>query len=297
MNSERVRSMNGFSIIIPAHNESSVIEGTLRSILANKLDRPMQIIVVANGCTDDTAARARTVPGPIEVIETPIGGKTHALNLGDQAARFFPRAYVDADIQLSDNALQKVADAFRDPMCHLAAPTARHSYSGHNPLLAGYYQLWRSLPYVRAAIMGSGFYALDRALRARFTDFPAILADDKFIQNLSRPEERRVVDGCHVLVHMPESFAALLKVKTRWTYGNLELAATRPELSVNDRNPHRGVITHLLFRPWLWLSLPAFLFVYLYARRAARKRFAAKKSGWDRDDSTRHIPHETRPAA
>jgi cellulose synthase/poly-beta-1,6-N-acetylglucosamine synthase-like glycosyltransferase len=289
--------MNGFSIIIPAHNESSVIEGTLRSILASKLDRPMQIIVVANGCTDDTAARARTVAGPIQVIETPTGGKTNALNLGDQAATFFPRAYVDADIQLSDNALQKVADAFNDPMCRLAAPNALHVYRGYNPFLAGYYQLWRSLPYVRAAVMGSGFYAIDGTLRARFTDFPAITADDKFIQNLSRPEERRVVDGCHVLIHMPESFAALLKVKTRWTYGNLELAAARPELNVNDRNPYKGVFTHLLLRPWLWLSIPAFMFVFLYTRKAARKRLAAKKSGWERDDSTRDIPHETRPAA
>src|SRR5258708_19124503 len=58
---------DGFSIIIPAHNEASVIQSTLRSILASKLDRPLQIIVVPNGCTDDTAARARAVRGPIQV--------------------------------------------------------------------------------------------------------------------------------------------------------------------------------------------------------------------------------------
>jgi len=53
--------MNGLSIIIPARNEASVIENTLRSLLASKLDRPMQVIVVANGCTDDTADRARAI--------------------------------------------------------------------------------------------------------------------------------------------------------------------------------------------------------------------------------------------
>ncbi len=293
--------MNGFSVIIPAHNESAVIESTLRSLLASKLDRPLQIIVVANGCADDTAARAKSVAGalnaPIEVIETPIGSKINALNIGDEAAQFFPRAYLDADIQLSDNALQRVIDAFADPNCRVAAPTARHVYQGRNPFLAGYYQLWRSLPYVRKAIMGSGFYAIDEKLRARFDQFPAITADDKFVRNLSKPEERRVVEDCYAVIRMPETFAALLKVKTRWTYGNLELAAARPDLSVNDQHGHEGLWSHLLLRPWLWPHVPAFVFVYLYAQGAARKKIASKAGAWERDDSTRPLPHETRPAA
>src|SRR4051812_15057520 len=110
--------MSGFSVIIPAHNEAAVIESTLQSILASRLDRPLEIIVVANGCTDDTADRARAFAektgGPIEVIDTPTGGKTNALNLGDKAAKFFPRAYLDGDTKVSENALQKVADAFKD---------------------------------------------------------------------------------------------------------------------------------------------------------------------------------------
>ena len=101
--------MNGISIVIPAHNEASIIERTLRSILSCKLDRELEIIVVANGCTDDTAARARAVPGPITVIETPIGNKVHALNLGDREARHFPRAYLDADILLESSKFPKVS--------------------------------------------------------------------------------------------------------------------------------------------------------------------------------------------
>src|SRR5437899_623595 len=98
--------MNGLSIIIPAHNEAGVIEATLGSLLGCHLDRPMQIIVVANGCGDDTATRARAFAqssqGAIEVLEIPIGGKINALNAGDRAAKYFPRAFLDADIQLSD---------------------------------------------------------------------------------------------------------------------------------------------------------------------------------------------------
>lgn len=290
--------MNGFSIIIAAHDEASVIEQTLSSILANKLDCPLQVIVVANGCTDDTAARAQAFGDRVQVIETPIASKVHALNLGDKAALHFPRAYLDADIQLSDNALQNVADAFKDRGCRVATPTAKHVYKGSNPFLAGYYQLWRSLPYVRNAVMGGGFYAIDSAMRARFDEFPAITADDKYVHSLATPEERRVVPGCYATVNMPETFHDLLRVKTRWTYGNLELDATHPDLKRNGTSHYESAAGYLLLRPWLWVNVPAFVFVYLYTQSAARRRFAEKTPQWDRDNSTRTaLSHESRPAA
>src|SRR3954465_10796587 len=159
--------MNGLSIIIPAHNEATVVARTLDSILANRLDRPLQVIVVANGCTDATAEVVRRFHERVELVETPVGSKTHALNLGDRVAKYALRAYLDADIELSDNALQTVVDAFKDPTVRLAMPRAMTTYRGHNPFLAGYYRLWRSMPYVRKGAMGGGFYAIDRELRSR----------------------------------------------------------------------------------------------------------------------------------
>jgi hypothetical protein len=96
---------------------------------------------------------------------------------------------------------------------------------------------------------------------------------------------------------MPQTFRDLLKVMTRWTYGNLELAATRPELNENDQNKHEGALKHLIWRPWLWVNVPAFLFVYAYAHRAARKRFANKQSVWERDGSTRPAGKTANPPA
>ena len=52
-------------------------------------------------------------------------------------------------------------------------PRAKHTFRGRNPFLAGYYNLWRSMPYVRRGAMGGGFYAIDKELRSRFTEFPA----------------------------------------------------------------------------------------------------------------------------
>jgi cellulose synthase/poly-beta-1,6-N-acetylglucosamine synthase-like glycosyltransferase len=282
--------MSGLSIIIPAHNEATVVARTLESIAANKLDRPLQIVVVANGCTDRTAEVVRRFAGQVELVETPVGSKTHALNLGDRVAKYDLRAYLDADIELSDNALQTVVDAFKDPAVRLAMPRAKHTYRGRNPFLAGYYKIWRSMPYVRKGAMGGGFYAIDKELRSRFREFPTLTADDKFMRNLAKPHERRVVDGCFATVTMPQTFGDLLKVKTRWTYGNLELAALRPDLNNNDQNKHEGALKYLLPRPWLWIHVPAFVFVYVYAQFAARKRFAAKQAVWERDESSRPFP-------
>ena len=114
---------------------------------------------------------------------------------------------------------------------------------------------------------------------------------------LARPEERRVVDDCYAVIKMPATFGDLLRVKTRWTYGNLELSAVRPDLSINDQDRYDGVLSHVLLRPWLWPHVPAFVFVFLYAHSAARKRIADSTSIWERDDSTRPLPRETRPAA
>src|SRR5437016_2047014 len=225
----------GFSVIIAAHNEGVVIEATLRSVLNNQLDRPLQVIVVANGCTDDTAEKARKFAPQVEVIETPVGNKINAINLGDQAAKYFPRAFLDADCQLSANLLQRVAEELEDPDVRIVAPGVRYVYAGRNPFLAGYYHLWRSLPYVKRNTMARGFYAIDQKLRERYVEFPSLIADDKFIRNLTKPAERRVATDCYTTVYLPANFADLLTVKTRWTFGNLELAQRRPDLNVNDQ--------------------------------------------------------------
>jgi len=285
----------GFSLILPAHNEGAVIEQTLRSIAANRVDRPIQVIVVANGCTDDTAQRPRhfaTQHGragilQIEVIERTVGSKTLALNLGDRAARYFPRAFLDADCQLSPNLLQRAIETFQHPQVHLVAPEARYIYAGRNPFLAGYYRLWQAMPYVKNDTTARGFYAIDAELRERFDEFPSLTADDRFIRNLARPHERRIAQGCYTTVRLPATFSDLIAVKTRWTYGNLELARQCPQSIENDGPHHQGAIGCLIGRPDLWPHVPAFLFVYWCSHRRARRRLAQKHSIWERSESSR----------
>ena len=97
------------SIIIPANNESDYITSCLESILASDEPAgPVQVVVAANGCTDDTAGKALSMASrfewrgwKIDVLDLPGVGKIGALNAGDAASLYRTRAYLDADITLS----------------------------------------------------------------------------------------------------------------------------------------------------------------------------------------------------
>ncbi|MEC7669161.1 MAG: glycosyltransferase, partial [Pseudomonadota bacterium] len=87
--------VQGISVIIPAHNEAAVIGRCLASVLASDPVRFLQVVVVANGCSDDTARLAQSYNDQfaengweLTVLDLPVGGKPNALNAGDAAARF-----------------------------------------------------------------------------------------------------------------------------------------------------------------------------------------------------------------
>src|SRR3954454_6965386 len=97
------------SIVIPAHNENSVIARTLKPWVDGRGSEDISVVVVCNGCTDETASNARRFGATVRVIESEIASKTHALNLGDHASSTFPRIYVDADIVITLDAILALA--------------------------------------------------------------------------------------------------------------------------------------------------------------------------------------------
>ncbi len=88
------------STIIPAHNEANVIERCLDPLAKGMVSGELEVIVVCNGCTDQTAHLAGGKSKHIRVVETEVPSKSVALNLGDNVACGFPRFYLDADVIL-----------------------------------------------------------------------------------------------------------------------------------------------------------------------------------------------------
>ena len=75
------------TVIVPAHNESRVIGRLLGRLAPGTGHGELDIIVVANGCTDDTAEVAGAFGHPVRVLNMPVPSKRAALKAGDEAAK------------------------------------------------------------------------------------------------------------------------------------------------------------------------------------------------------------------
>ena len=198
------------SVIIPAHNEEKVIAAALKEFADGAADGELEVIVVCNGCTDNTAEVVASFGSAIRCLETQVASKANALNLGDAATSGFPRFYQDADVVLSLDAIRQVAQVLRTGRFLAAAPRMHMDLRKTSWPVRAYYKFWQQLPYVRIGMIGAGVYALSQEGRERFDKFPAIIADDRFIRALFKEHERTVVSSCCSLVTAPATLSALL---------------------------------------------------------------------------------------
>jgi len=80
------RRLPTVSIVLPALNERSFIEGCLASLLAQDYPAIVEILVVDGGSTDGTVAIATGFGAPVRVIENPRVTAAAAMNIGIDAA-------------------------------------------------------------------------------------------------------------------------------------------------------------------------------------------------------------------
>lgn len=116
-----------FDVIVPARNEREVIERVVGSLKA--LDWPpeaFRVVVVADNCTDDTAARAAAAGADvIERRDLTRRGKGYALDFAFKSSRSRGWAdavvVVDADAEVSPNLLEAFARRIERGACAVQA--------------------------------------------------------------------------------------------------------------------------------------------------------------------------------
>ncbi len=100
-----------YRLIIPAHNEASCLGKTLESLIP-QVSHPEQILVIADNCTDNTAAIARQFGVTVrERFNTEKRGKGYALAYGLEELESNPPEVViffDADCLVGDNAVSEL---------------------------------------------------------------------------------------------------------------------------------------------------------------------------------------------
>ena len=148
--------------------------------------------MVCNGCTDNTADVARSVPGA-RVLELEQGSKPAALNAGDDAATLWPRLYLDADIQISAEAVLAVLDRLAQGDVLVARPDSCYDSRGASALVRSYYRARDRIPQHKLAMWGAGAYGLNEKGHERFGAFPIVTGDDLYVDTRFDADEKAVV--------------------------------------------------------------------------------------------------------
>jgi len=275
------------SIIIPAHNEESVIRRCLAAITRDGCS-DLQIIVVCNGCTDDTGQTAKSFGESVTVISTPIASKTTALNLGDQVATGFPRFYVDADVVICGEAIHRVAEVLNGGPFLAAAPVPQMDMARVSLFVRAYYDIWTRLPYFLEGMMGVGVYALSEEGHRRLGEFPDVIADDGYVRLMFAPHERTTVTTARSVVTAPRTLSNLIRIKTRSRLGLYELKRRYPDLIRQDSKDYVSAMHQFLYQPRSWPRVGVYLLVNLLSRiRASWQMRSLHRYRWERDHSAR----------
>ena len=229
------------SVIIPAHNEGPIIGDCLSALLASTGAGQVQVIVAANGCSDQTvlvatgfAAQAAARGWAMQVLDLPTGGKPGALNAADAVAVYPARAYLDADVTVSPDLLAQTMAALSQPGPVYAS--GRVQITGRGLIARAYAAAWSRVPFMAQGVPGCGFFAVNGAGRARWAAFPPIISDDTFVRLHFTPTERILLDAPYDWP-IAEGFANLVKVRRRQDAGVAEIARLYPALPANDGTP------------------------------------------------------------
>ena len=275
-------------IVVPAHDEQAVLGQLLARLTESARPGELEVVVVANGCTDGTAALARSFSPAVRVVETAIAGKRAALRLGDEAVTAYPRLYVDADVELGTEDVRRLCAALAEPGVLAAAPARRFDMRGRSWPVRWYYDVWTRLPEVRDGLFGRGVLALSEAGHRSVAALPAVMADDLAVSLAFGPAERTVVPGATVLIRPPRGWRDLLRRRVRAQVGTVQIEqdAVRPDASA--RTSVRDLLGLARREPLLAIRIPLFLAVAVLARTTARRAVRAGDfTTWLRDESSR----------
>lgn len=120
------RNVCPVSVLIPARDEATNIEAAVRSALAAGESMTLEVVVLDDHSTDDTAAivqrlaaeDARVRPEPAPELPGGWNGKQHACWVLAQRATHPTLLWVDADVRLQPGGIARMERELRENACH-----------------------------------------------------------------------------------------------------------------------------------------------------------------------------------
>jgi cellulose synthase/poly-beta-1,6-N-acetylglucosamine synthase-like glycosyltransferase/peptidoglycan/xylan/chitin deacetylase (PgdA/CDA1 family) len=222
------------SVVIPAYNEAAGIAATIHSMATSTYGGRLEIIVVDDGSSDETAAIARGLDIPyLRVIRQANTGKAGALNRGIAAARSEILILVDGDTVFEPDTIGRLVAPMR--AADVGAVSGNTRVANRRGFLGG----WQHVEYV----MG---FNLDRRLFDMLGTIPTVpgaigafrraalsavggistgtLAEDTDLtMALCRTPWRVVYAPAAVAwTEAPSSLSQLWRQRYRWSYGTIQ---------------------------------------------------------------------------
>ena len=223
------------TVLIPAHNEESVIVQTVTSVLLSDLN-DIQVIVVDDGSADRTLELLKSNFGnndAVQIIHQVNRGKAAALNNALSHARTDIVITIDADTEIESDAIRKLLRHFSDPTVGAVAGNVKVGNRSR------WLTRWQALEYITSQNMEKRAFdllncitvvpgALGAWRRKAIEDGGGITADtvaeDADLTIAIRRLGWRVTydEEAIAWTEAPETPSALIRQRFRWTFGTLQ---------------------------------------------------------------------------
>jgi len=251
------------TIGVCAFNEAANIKVLLRDVLGQEgLPRATKVIVVASGCTDNTADIVREItvedPRVVLVEERTRTGKTGAINLILGKCQSELLAIVDADIRLPRDSLNEVLREFSDEKIGVvgALPIVGNS-NGNIAKSAAI--IWRVMrrALCELSVRGELSYVMGETYCFRTSlvgKIPGeIVNDDAYLATLARSKGFKVTlaPGANFITKVPSSVRDYVAQRRRVTFGHLQIKAKTGRFATSMEG---AALDHtwLLVRAMIW---------------------------------------------
>jgi len=230
-----------FAMLVCARNEAGVIRLPVRSALMAKYPaNGREVIVLADNCTDDTAARAREAGATVWEKTVPSSGKGDVLKWGIdrliQRGGFDAIAVFDADNIVSDTWFEAMNDALQDG--EKIVTGRRHSSNARVNVISGWYTVYwdmmnelsnrvRTNLALSGKLTGTGFAFLPSALGPDGWQTHTMVEDTEFtVQSNLRGLRVAYVPEADYADEQPVTVQYMWRQLRRWATGGWQVATS-----------------------------------------------------------------------
>jgi len=276
-----VETLPGITILVAAYNEQDCIASTIQSIAAQGYPGPMQVIVINDGSTDDTAGALAALDHPwLQVINLPAnGGKAKALNHGLKLARHALTITVDGDSYLYRGALYNIVGRYLSDPANTRAVAGAVLVRNSRTNLVTAAQEWdyfhgiaaikRLQSLYHGTLVAQGAFSIyDTATLRELGGWPDTVGEDIVVTwaILKRGWRVGFAENACVFTNVPTTWKQFIRQRQRWSRGLIEAFKAhwgllfKPRMTTlfiwwNLLFPYMDLVFTLAFIPGVLLAL------------------------------------------